>query len=301
MSMQTILETSLSGLTSHSRGKVRDMYEIEDKLLMVTTDRISAFDVVLESGIPDKGKVLNQLSAFWFNQTKDIVANQFITMDPSEYPISTHVHESVLRGRSMLVKRTEPILIECVARGYLSGSGWKDYCKTGSVCGVPLASGLRESEKLPSPIFTPATKAASGHDINISEEEAGQLIGRDLTTRLKEITLALYARGATHAESCNIIVADTKFEFGLIKNGDEETIVLIDEVLTPDSSRFWPMASYEPGRAQPSFDKQYVRDYLEEIKWNKQSPGPSLPDEVVMRTREKYLEAFRTLSSKDLA
>ena len=301
MSMQTILETSLSGLTSHSRGKVRDMYEIEDKLLMVTTDRISAFDVVLESGIPDKGKVLNQLSAFWFNQTKDIVANQFITMDPSEYPVSTHVHESVLRGRSMLVKRTEPILIECVARGYLSGSGWKDYCKTGSVCGVPLASGLRESEKLPSPIFTPATKAASGHDINISEEEAGQLIGRDLTTRLKEITLALYARGATHAESRNIIVADTKFEFGLIKNGDEETIVLIDEVLTPDSSRFWPMASYEPGRAQPSFDKQYVRDYLEEIKWNKQSPGPSLPDEVVMRTREKYLEAFRTLSSKDLS
>ena len=301
MSMQPILETSLSGLTNHSRGKVRDMYEIEDKLLMVTTDRISAFDVVLESGIPDKGKVLNQLSAFWFDQTKDIVANHFITLEPSEYPESTHVHESVLSGRSMLVKRTEPILIECVARGYLSGSGWKDYCKTGSVCGVPLASGLRESEKLPSPIFTPATKAASGHDINISEEEAGQLIGRELTTRLKEITLALYAKGASHAESCNIIVADTKFEFGLIKNGDEETIILIDEVLTPDSSRFWPMADYEPGRAQPSFDKQYVRDYLEEIKWNKQPPGPSLPDEVVMRTREKYHEAFRTLRSKDLA
>ena len=301
MSMQPVLETSLSGLTSHSRGKVRDMYEIEDKLLMVTTDRISAFDVVLESGIPDKGKVLTQLSAFWFDQTKDIVANHFITMEPSEYPVSTHVHESVLKGRSMLVKRTEPILIECVARGYLSGSGWKDYCKTGSVCGVPLASGLRESEKLPSPIFTPATKAASGHDINISEEEAGQLIGRELTTRLKEITLSLYARGASHAESRNIIVADTKFEFGLIKNGEEETIILIDEVLTPDSSRFWPMADYEPGRAQPSFDKQYVRDYLEEIKWNKQAPGPSLPDEVVMRTREKYLEAFRTLSSKDLS
>ncbi len=301
MSMKPILETSLSGLTSHSRGKVRDMYEIEDKLLMVTTDRISAFDFVLESGIPDKGKVLTQLSAFWFGQTKDIVANHFITMEPSEYPVSTHVHESILKGRSMLVKRTEPILIECVARGYLSGSGWKDYCKTGSVCGVPLASGLRESEKLPSPIFTPATKAASGHDINISEEEAGQLIGRELITRLKEITLALYTRGATHAESRNIIVADTKFEFGLIKNGEKETIILIDEVLTPDSSRFWPMADYEPGRAQPSFDKQYVRDYLEEIKWNKQPPVPSLPDEVVMRTREKYIEAFRTLSSKNLS
>ena len=295
-----VLETSLPGLTLDSRGKVRDMYDLGDHLLMVTTDRISAFDFVLGSAIPDKGKVLTQLSAFWFEETQDIVPNHVLTTDPEEYPEPARAQADALRGRSMLVQRARPVLVECVARGYLSGSGWKEYQATGSVCGVTLPTGLRQSDRLPEPIFTPATKAESGHDINISEQQAGRLVGRDLIRRLRDITLALYARGAAHAESRGIIVADTKFEFGLVGEGAHESIILIDEALTPDSSRFWPMAAYVPGQPQPSFDKQFVRDYLEEIRWNKQPPVPSLPDEVVARTREKYVEAFRALSGREL-
>ena len=304
-----LLDTSLDGLTLHRRGKVRDVYEIGDQLLIVATDRISAFDYVLGSGIPDKGKVLTQLSGFWFERMGDLVPHHLVSMEPDEFPAAARVHADVLRGRTMFVRRTEPVPIECVARGYLSGSGWKEYQKTGSVCGVGLPAGLTESARLPEPIFTPATKAETGHDENISEAEAGRLIGAPLVARLKALTLEIYRRGAAHAESKGIIVADTKFEFGLAPRGGGRTpagdaggpeIVLIDEVLTPDSSRFWPEALYRPGQGQPSFDKQYVRDYLEEIRWNKQPPVPSLPDEVVRRTREKYVEAFSLLSGREL-
>jgi phosphoribosylaminoimidazole-succinocarboxamide synthase len=296
LSIAPLLETKLDGLTLHRRGKVRDVYEAADGLLIVATDRISAFDYVLGSGIPDKGKVLTQLSAFWFERMGDLVPHHLISIDPDAFPAAARRHADVLRGRTMFVRRTEPVPVECVARGYLSGSGWKEYQQTGSVCGIQLPAGLRESDRLPEPIFTPATKAESGHDINISEEEAGRVIGRDLINRLKELTLEIYRRGAAHAASTGIIVADTKFEFGLKDN----EIILIDEVLTPDSSRFWPSSQYEPGHGQPSFDKQYVRDYLEEIRWNKQPPVPSLPDEVIRRTREKYVEAYRLLTDREL-
>jgi phosphoribosylaminoimidazole-succinocarboxamide synthase len=296
-----LLETSLAALTLHRRGKVRDVYEVGNDLLIVTTDRISAFDYVLGSGIPDKGKVLTQLSAFWFERVGDLVAHHLISVDVDAFPEPLRVHRDLLRGRAMLVRRTEPVPVECVARGYLSGSGWKEYQQTGSVCGVKLPPGLRESDRLPEPIFTPATKAESGHDINISEDEAAAIIGRELTSRLKALTLEIYSRGVAHAESKGIIIADTKFEFGLVGAGDPATdVVLIDEVLTPDSSRFWPRAEYAPGHGQPSFDKQFVRDYLEEIRWNKQPPVPSLPDHVVSRTREKYVEAYRLLSGREL-
>jgi phosphoribosylaminoimidazole-succinocarboxamide synthase len=280
---------------------VRDVYEVGNDLLIVATDRISAFDYVLGSGIPDKGKVLTQLSAFWFERMGDLVPHHMLTWDVAAYPEAARRHAGLLRGRSMLVRRTNPVPVECVARGYLSGSGWKEYQQTGSVCGVRLPAGLRESDRLPDPIFTPATKTDSGHDINIGEEEAGRLVGTDLIARLKVLTLKIYNRGVAHAESKGIIIADTKFEFGLIGEGNQATdIMLIDEVLTPDSSRFWPRAQYEPGHGQPSFDKQYVRDYLEQIRWNKQPPVPSLPEEVVQRTREKYVEAYRLLSDRDL-
>lgn len=300
-----IFETTLEGLSSHRRGKVRDIYEVGDDLLIVATDRISAYDFVLGSAIPDKGKVLTQLSAFWFDRTNEIVRNHLISFDPSAYPPALHPHADVLAGRSMLVQRARPVLIECVARGYLSGSGWREYKQTGQVCGITLPVGLRESERLPEPIFTPATKASDGHDVNISEDEAANLVGRELVTRLRALTLELYSHGSQHAESCGIIVADTKFEFGLI-GGDPEKpsdgeILLIDEVLTPDSSRFWPRDAYEPGRGQASFDKQFVRDYLDEISWNRQPPVPELPATVVDKTREKYLEAFRLLSGRELA
>jgi phosphoribosylaminoimidazole-succinocarboxamide synthase len=272
------------------------VYEVGSDLLIVATDRISAFDYVLGSGIPDKGKVLTQLSAFWFERMGDLVPHHMITWDTDAYPDELRPHADVLRGRSMLVRRTEPIQIECVARGYLSGSGWKEYQQTAAVCGITLPAGLRESDRLPEPIFTPATKAESGHDVNISEEEAGRLIGADLVAKLKALTLEIYSRGVAHAESKGIIIADTKFEFGLV--GDQ--IILIDEVLTPDSSRFWPRNQYKPGAGQPSFDKQFVRDYLEEIRWNKQPPVPSLPDDVIARTREKYVEAYRLLSGREL-
>jgi phosphoribosylaminoimidazole-succinocarboxamide synthase len=306
LSTDPLLSTSLDGLTLARRGKVRDVYDITlasgaAGLLIVATDRISAFDYVLGSGIPDKGKVLTQLSGFWFERVGDLVPHHLISLQVDEFPAAARRHAEALRGRTMLARKTDPVPVECVARGYLSGSGWKEYQQTGSVCGIPLPAGLRESDRLPEPIFTPATKADSGHDINISEDEAGRLVGRDLIARLKALTLEIYRRGAAHAESKGIIVADTKFEFGLVGAGDPRSdVVLIDEVLTPDSSRFWPRASYEPGHGQPSFDKQFVRDYLEEIRWNKQPPVPSLPDEVVRRTREKYLDAYRLLSGREL-
>jgi phosphoribosylaminoimidazole-succinocarboxamide synthase len=292
-----LLETRLNGRPPHRHGKVRDIFDLGDSLLLVATDRISAFDYVLGSGIPDKGKVLTQLSAFWFARTASLVPNHLLTMDVSAYPAEMRTHADILGGRSMLVKKTSPVPIECVARGYLSGSGWKEYVATGSVCGLALPPGLRESDRLPEPIFTPATKATSGHDINVSEADAGLHVGEVLVRRLRELTLALYAVGAAHAASRGIILADTKFEFGVTGSGE---IILIDEVMTPDSSRYWPQDAYRPGGPQPSFDKQYVRDYLEEIRWNKQPPVPSLPDEVVMRTRDKYIEAFRRLTGKEL-
>ena len=296
------LETSFSDLQLHGRGKVRDIYDVGDDLLIVATDRISAFDYVLGSGIPDKGKVLTQLSAFWFERMADLAPHHLLATETEEFPAALQPHTAVLRGRSMLCRRTRPVPIECVARGYLSGSGWKEYQATGSVCGVKLPAGLRESDRLPEPIFTPATKAETGHDVNITEDEAAQIVGRDLVTRLKDLTLKIYQRGAEHAETCGIIVADTKFEFGLVVSSDPaRDVVLIDEVLTPDSSRFWPRDQYTPGRGQPSFDKQYVRDYLEEIAWNKQPPVPSLPDAVVQRTRDKYVEAFRRLTGRNLS
>ena len=314
LSTAPLLETHLDGLTLHRRGKVRDVYEVGEDLLIVATDRISAFDYVLGSGIPDKGKVLTQLSGFWFDRMGDIVPHHLLSMDPREFPEPAQRHAHQLQGRAMLVRRTEPIAIECVARGYLSGSGWKEYQQTGSVCGVALPKGLRESDRLPEPIFTPATKAESGHDVNISEQEAGRIVGADLIARLKALTLEIYRRGVAHAESKGIIIADTKFEFGLARRSDQSAsaeaglsgegaapeVILIDEVLTPDSSRFWPRDQYEPGHGQPSFDKQFVRDYLEQINWNKQPPVPSLPDDVIQRTREKYVEAFRLLSGREL-
>ena len=272
------------------------MYEIGNHLLMVATDRISAYDFVLGSAIPDKGTVLTQLSAFWFEQTTDIVANHMLSIEPATFPKELSKDIEILNGRSMLVRKTKPIPIECVARGYLVGSGWKEYCQNGQVCGIELPKGLQESDKLPKPIFTPATKADTGHDINISENEAGNLIGRRLTEQLKDLTLTLYDYGAKHAESCGIIVADTKFEFGISVEAGREEIILIDEVLTPDSSRFWPKAEYVPGKSQASFDKQYVRDYLDKIKWNRQPPVPELPDDVIKNTRQKYLEAYQVLT-----
>jgi phosphoribosylaminoimidazole-succinocarboxamide synthase len=279
------------------RGKVRDVYAAGDQLIMVATDRISAFDYVLGSGIPDKGRVLNQLSAFWFGRTGHIVKNHLISTNVDEYPASARAFAAQLEGRSSLVRRTNPIEIECVARGYISGSGWKDYKATGEVCGIKLPPGLRESDRLPEVMFTPATKAASGHDENISEEDAAKVVGADLLERLKKLTLDLYAHGVAHAESKGIILADTKFEFGLTDDGE---LILIDEMMTPDSSRYWPKDTYAPGGPQKSFDKQYVRDYLESIKWNKQPPVPSLPDDVVQNTRAKYLDAYRRLTGREL-
>lgn len=302
-------QTTLEGLTPQRRGKVRDMYTVDDHLLMVATDRISAYDLVLGSLIPDKGKVLTQLSAFWFGRTQDLIPNHLISTTPEEYPAACQPHADVLRGRSMLVRRTDPIPVECVARGYLAGSGWADYQRSGAVCGVSLPSGLQQSDRLPTPIFTPATKADTGHDENISTDQAADLVGPKLMKRLQELTLELYLHGAAHAESCGIIVADTKFEFGIVRapgheeatdleEGDE--LILIDEALTSDSSRFWPETTYRPGHAQPSFDKQFVRDHLDAVKWDRQPPAPALPDTVIAKTREKYLEAYRLLTGRQL-
>ena len=287
----------MSGLSLVRRGKVRDLYDCGDALVIVATDRISAFDYILGSAIPDKGRVLTQLSAFWFARTTHLVANHVISTDVRDYPAMAAAHGALLAGRSMLVRKTRPLPIECVARGYLSGSGWKDYAATGELCGMQLPSGLVESDRLPEPIFTPATKAESGHDINIGESDAASLVGKDLLARLKQLTLALYAYGVKHAASRGIILADTKFEFGLTDAGE---LLLIDEMMTPDSSRYWPQDGYRPGGPQPSFDKQFVRDYLESIHWNKQPPVPALPADVVQRTRAKYLEAYRRLTDREL-
>lgn len=277
-----------------ARGKVRDIYDLGDKLLIVATDRLSAFDVILPTPIPDKGRVLTQLSLFWFSLLHDVIPNHVISA--TDFPPPFDFHKEELAGRSMVVRKTQPLPIECVVRGYISGSGWKDYQATGKICGIPLPPGLRESDRLPTPIFTPASKVTSGHDENISYEQAATLIGKDLAERVRAISLEIYKRAAAYAEPRGVILADTKFEFGLLQNG----LFWIDEALTPDSSRFWPAALYQPGGAQPSFDKQYVRDYLESIRWPKTPPGPELPADVVAATRGKYREAYRILAGREL-
>ena len=285
-----VLETELSRYHRFARGKVRDVYEDGSRLLIVATDRISAFDFILATGIPDKGRVLTQMTLFWLDFLREIVPNHFLSAETNGLPPE-------FAGRSMWVRRAEMFPIECVARGYLAGSGWKDYQSTGDVCGIPLPAGLRESDALPSPIFTPATKAQTGHDENISFEEASRIVGAESAARLRDLTLELYKRAAEYARSRGIIIADTKFEFGAA----DGQVVLADEVLTPDSSRFWPADQYQPGRAQPSYDKQYVRDYLESIHWNKQPPAPGLPEDVARRTSEKYKEAYRALTGRALS
>jgi len=296
-----LLQTRIDGLPLHRTGKVRDVYEAgPDHLLIIATDRLSAFDYVLGSGIPDKGRILTQLSAFWFDLLEDVVPNHVVSLDPADFPSAARAQADMLAGRSMLVRRTTPVPIECVARGYLSGSGLKEYRHDGRVCGIALPPGLREADRLPEPIFTPATKADSGHDENIPQERAADIVGASAADRLRELTLALYRRAAAHAEAHGILLADTKFEFGWTGTPGASDLILIDEALTPDSSRFWPADGWAPGGVQPSFDKQFVRDYLEAIHWNKQPPVPSLPDDVVSRTREKYLEAYRRLTGRDL-
>jgi phosphoribosylaminoimidazole-succinocarboxamide synthase len=292
-----LLQTDFPELELHASGKVRDVYRVDNEhLLFVATDRISAFDYVLATGIPHKGRVLTQISLFWFDFLKDIAANHVITADVERYPASVKKYAEQLRGRSMLVVRGEMFPVECVVRGYLSGSGWKEYRDTGKVCGLALSAGLKESDQLPEPVFTPATKATTGHDINISFEEMCKLVDPVQSHQLREISLKLYKKAAEYARQRGIIIADTKFEFGRTAAG----IILADEVLTPDSSRFWPADKYQPGKAQESYDKQYVRDYLEEIRWNKQPPAPALPPDVALRTSEKYLEAYRQLTGREL-
>jgi len=295
--VSALLTTNLGATPLIGRGKVRDLYAVGDALLLVATDRISAFDHVLASGIPGKGRILNQISLFWFDLLKDLVPNHLITAEVSEFPAALHPYADQLVGRSMLVKRAAMFPVECVARGYLTGSGWKEYKASGTVCGIPLPAGLLDGSRLPEPLYTPSTKGEAGtHDENISYAATEKAIGAADAAELKRLTLAIYNRATEHAESKGLILADTKFEFGRTADG----IILADEVLTPDSSRFWEGASWKPGGAQPSFDKQFVRDYLEEIRWNKQAPAPGLPDAVVERTQAKYLEAFRRLTGRDL-
>ena len=292
-----LLQTDFHDLKLHASGKVRDVYTVgKEHLLFVATDRISAFDYVLASGIPEKGRVLTQLSLFWFEFLKDMVPNHLVTANVDEYPAEVRTHADVLRGRSMMVIKAEMFPVECVVRGYLSGSGWKEYQKTGAVCGIKLPAGMKESDKLPEPIFTPATKAVSGHDENISFDEMVKHVGSVDAQALRTLSLSIYKKAADYAATRGIIIADTKFEFGRTSRG----IILGDEVLTPDSSRFWPADKYLPGSAQESFDKQYVRDYLEEIKWEKKPPAPALPPEVQARTSEKYVEAYRKLTGREL-
>ncbi|HEY0759355.1 MAG TPA: phosphoribosylaminoimidazolesuccinocarboxamide synthase [Acidisarcina sp.] len=295
--MPVLLQTEFADLHLHARGKVRDLYSVGECLLLVATDRISAFDHVLATGIPDKGKVLTQLSLFWFDYLQTIVPNHLITAEVASYPEELRPYAEHLSGRSMLVSRAQMFPVECVVRGYLSGSGWKDYQANGAVCGLPLPAGLRESERLPQPMFTPASKSAGGeHDENISFDTMVERVGGSAAERLRELSLQIYDQAARHAESCGLILADTKFEFGVTARG----IVLADEVLTPDSSRFWPRDGYAPGGPQLSFDKQFVRDYLERVRWNKRAPAPALPEDVVRPTREKYLEAYRLLTGREL-
>ncbi len=289
-----ISETNFPGLKLRGRGKVRDIYELGDQLLIVATDRLSAFDVVLPTPIPDKGKVLTQISLFWFDKLAGIIPNHVIAA--KDFGGELAQYAASLDGRAMLVRKTEPAPIECVVRGYISGSGWKDYQKTGAICGIPLPAGLRESDKLPEPIFTPSTKATTGHDENISFDETVARVGRPLAEKLRGVSLTIYQRASEHAAARGIIIADTKFEFGLIGN----ELIWIDEALTPDSSRFWPADEYVPGRTQPSFDKQFVRDYLEKIGWNKQPPAPALPADVVTATQSKYRDAYQRVTGHAL-
>ncbi|HEX6504742.1 MAG TPA: phosphoribosylaminoimidazolesuccinocarboxamide synthase [Terriglobales bacterium] len=292
-----LLQTDFPELELHASGKVRDVYRLDNEhLLFIATDRISAFDYVLGTGIPHKGQVLTQISRFWFDFLKNIVPNHFVTADVNRYPEIVRKYANQLRGRSMMVVRGEMFPVECVVRGYLSGSGWKEYQASGKVCGIALPPGLKESDKLPEPIFTPATKATTGHDENISFEEMCKIVDPEQARRLRDISLRLYTTAADYARDRGIIIADTKFEFGRTAAG----ITLADEVLTPDSSRFWPADHYSPGKAQESYDKQYVRDYLEQIRWNKKPPAPSLPAEVARRTSEKYLDAYRQLTGREL-
>ena len=292
--MKTLRETQFAGLTPSARGKVRDIYDLGDKLLIVATDRLSAFDVVMPTPIPDKGKVLTQLSLFWFDLLKDAIPN--LVLSATEVPAPFDSHAPELAGRSMVGKKTQPLPIESVVRGYVSGSGWKDYKVSGAICGISLPEGLVESDKLPEPIFTPATKAMSGHDENVSFERAAQLIGKELAEKVRAVSIEIYNRAAEYAAPRGILLADTKFEFGLL----DGELIWIDEALTPDSSRFWPAAQFKPGGAQPSFDKQFVRDYLEQIRWPKTPPGPELPADVVAATRAKYREAYRILVGREL-
>lgn len=297
MPFQIVSQTNFEALRLKGRGKVRDIYDLGDQLLIVATDRISAFDVVMPNPIPDKGRVLTQLSRFWFNLTREIVPNHLISTEVEEYPQSCRPYQEELRGRSMLVVKTEVLPVECIVRGYLSGSGWEEYRKTGEVCGIPLPKGLVESSKLEEPIFTPSTKAEQGlHDENITFERMKQIVGGELAEQMKSASIAVYQKARDFAEQRGILIADTKMEFG-IKDGQ---LILIDELLTPDSSRFWPKDDYQPGGAQKSFDKQYLRDYLLSIKWNKTPPAPVLPEEVIQKTREKYLEAYERLVGKPL-
>ncbi len=291
-----LLETKLP-LPLRAKGKVRDIYDLGDSLLFIATDRISAFDCILGSGIPCKGRVLTQMSLFWFDFLKDTIKSHLETADVSEYPKKLARHRKVLDGRSMLVKKAEMVQVECVARGYLAGSGWKEYLKKGKVCGIPLPEGLRDGDRLPEAIFTPATKAKSGHDMNVPFQHVANLLGVDLAGQLRDLTLSIYERAAGYALERGMILADTKFEFGFV-DGD---LVLADEVLTPDSSRYWPADTYRPGGTQFSFDKQYVRDYLETLTWNKRPPAPALPEEVVLKTSEKYQDAYMRLTGRSLA
>ena len=292
-----VLQTDLPELEFHASGKVRDVYRLDNEhLLFVATDRISAFDYVLATGIPHKGRVLTQISLFWFDFLRDLVPNHLVTADVTRYPATVRNYADLLRGRSMMVVRAEMVPVECVVRGYISGSAWKEYKANGRVCGIELPAGLKESDQLPEPIFTPATKATTGHDENIPFAEMARLIGPELSRELRDISLKIYTKASEYARQKGIIIADTKFEFGRTAAG----ITLADEVLTPDSSRFWPAEKYQPGKAQDSFDKQYVRDYLEEIRWNKQPPAPALPPEVARKTSEKYLEAYHQLTGREL-
>jgi phosphoribosylaminoimidazole-succinocarboxamide synthase len=296
MDKDVLLSTDFKELKLYKRGKVRDVYDLGDKLLIVSTDRISCFDVVLPSGIPYKGYVLTSLSCFWFDFIQDIISHHLITADINNYPKELQKYKTGLLGRAILVVKTKPLPLECVVRGYLSGSGWKEYLQKQSVCGIKLPSGLHESDKLPDILFTPSTKQDTGHDINITQEYVEELVGRDIADKLRKVSINIYKKASEYALTRGIIIADTKFEFGISDN----KLILIDEVLTPDSSRFWPYDEYQPGRAQPSFDKQFVRDYLESINWNKTPPAPELPKEIIQKTTQKYLEAHKRLTGEEL-
>lgn len=297
MSAPGLFETDLDGLPAATRGKVRDVYDLGDRVLLVATDRLSAFDCVFPDPIPDKGKVLNQLSGFWFERTKSVVPNHVIATEVAAFPEPLRRHAATLTGRSTLARKLRMLPIECVARGYLAGSGWKEYRETGAICGIRLPSGLAESEALPSPIFTPATKAESGHDVNISFDRASELVGGGTAERVRDLTLALYREASRHAAENGIVIADTKFEFGF----DGAVLTLGDEMLTPDSSRFWPAATYSPGGPQPSLDKQFVRDYVEGLGWDKRPPAPRLPERIVSGLRNRYFDIHRRLTGRDVA